>query len=140
MRLIALFAAVATISCAMAAEPHEIPPGILEPHLGAYLVIEGVRIQEVMTAGVQTLQVDTVNGKKLEKQVPIWIDHVALPKDTRCILRGYESVRMIGVPEEVLKQEKRTPPQVGWQLQHYFIITSVVEPKDLDRGEPLPER
>jgi hypothetical protein len=140
MRLI-LIAATVAAWCAVAADPHEIPPGVLAPRLGAYLAIEGVRTDEVLTAGARTLRVDTVNGKKLEKPVLIWIENVAeLPENTRCILRGYESVRMIGVPKEVLKQEKRTPPQVGWQLQHYFIITSVVEPKDLDLGGPLPER
>ena len=115
------------------ARAEDIPGGKLGHPLGTYLTIEGVRAEEGKV-GVNTLLVDTVNGKKLDAPVGIWVENVdALPKDTRCILRGYESGKMIGLPHEVAEKEKLPLPAAGWQFFRYFIVTSVVEPKDLQK-------
>ena len=115
------------------------PYGILGRPLGSYLTIEGVRdANPYVKVGVCTLVVDSVNGKKLDKPVGIWVDNVvALPEAKRCKLRGYESGRIIGAPPaafEAAKEEGKTflPPQAGWQFEHYFIVLSVVQPKDLE--------
>lgn len=111
----------------------DIPAGRLTPTLGAYLTIEGARAEKGKV-GVNTLLVDTVNGKKLDTPIGVWIENVAaLPKGTRCIVRGYESGRMIGVPGEVATKEHMPIQQAEWQFYRYFIVTSVVEPKDLKK-------
>jgi len=110
-----------------------IPMGKLGYKLGTYLTIEGIRAEKGKV-GVKTLWVDTINNKKIDAPISIWIEIEnvdALPKDTRCILRGYESGKMIGVPYEIIKKENLSQPQAFWQFYHYFIVTSVVEPKAL---------
>jgi hypothetical protein len=110
----------------------DIPMGKLGFNVGKYLTIEGVR-ENGARAGVQTLRVETVNGEKLKEAAMIWIENInELPDKARCVLRGYESARMIGIPREVLEKEKLPAPQAGWQLQRYFVVTSVVEPKTLE--------
>ena len=124
-----------------AAKAQDIPTGSLKHPLGTYLTIEGARVEPeaTMQAGVNTLLVDTLNGKKLDKSIGIWIENVdSLPKHSRCILSGYETGRMVGVPPAVIEAAKEegkdiTMPQVGWHFHQYFIVTSVVTPKDLKK-------
>jgi hypothetical protein len=122
-------------ACSLSVHPHhDVPKGRLGHPLGTYLTIEGVRA-EAGKVGTRTLLVDTVNGKKLDRPIGIWIDNVApLPKGERCILRGYESGKMIGVPDEVARAENLPLPQAAWQFFRYFIMTSVVQPEGLDRS------
>lgn len=112
-----------------------IPSGRLGHPLGTYLTIEGVRMEKGKV-GTRTLLVDTVNGQKLTEPVGVSIDnvkHPGLPKGTRCVIRGYESGEMIGVPFAVAKAENIPLPQAAWQFRRYFIMTSVIEPKSLAR-------
>ena len=76
----------------------DIPIGSLGYRLGDYLTVEGTRA-EGAKVGIQTLLVDTVNGKKLRKQIAIEVANVReLPKGTRIALNGYETVsEFIGV-------------------------------------------
>lgn len=132
MKTAILFTAMMTF-CLTAARADDIPSGRLGHPLGTYLTIEGVRAEEGKV-GVNTLLVDTVNGKRLGAPICIWVENVdSLPKDTRCIVRGYESGKMIGVPFEVAKKEQLPLPQAGWQFFRYFIVTSIAEPKDLKK-------
>ncbi|MDO9542185.1 MAG: hypothetical protein Q7J98_07675 [Kiritimatiellia bacterium] len=113
----------------------EYPMGNLGYRVGTYLQIEGVR-EENGKAGTQTLRVDTINGEKISTLVSIWIENVkggALPSGKRCVIRGYESARMIGLPNAVAKAENLPLRQALWQMQRYFIVTSVVEPKELEK-------
>ena len=119
-----------------AAKAQEVPAGRLGHSLGTYLRIEGVRAEQNMWGF--PLRVDTVNGKKLEKPIEVWVSNVDLPKDARCILRGYETGSMIGTPPAVIEAAKEdgkdvTVAQAGWQLHRVFIVLSVVEPKDLKK-------
>ena len=41
--------------------------------------------------------------------------------------------KMIGVPREAAEKEHMPLPQAVWQFYRYFIVTSVVEPKDLKK-------
>ncbi len=103
--------------------------------LGTYLTIEGVRMEEGKV-GTRTLLVDTINGQKLTEPIGVWIDNVkdpGLPRGTRCVVRGYESGRMIGLPDAVAKAENLPVPQAKWQFRKYFIMTSVIEPKTLEK-------
>ncbi|MDX1962270.1 MAG: hypothetical protein SFX18_03900 [Pirellulales bacterium] len=125
------------------------PGGRLGDQLGVYLTIEGVR-SEGAKVETGTLLVDTVDGKKLEQPIPLVIRgaivadhnlqpaHLSLPAQRRCILRGYESGEMIGVPSAVLAAAKEQGweqvPQspVAWQWRPYFNALVVVEPQDLE--------
>ena len=114
----------------MAQVDGDVPVGKLGLELGTYLTIEGVPPDNQMKAG--NMIVGTVNGRKLDVPVLIQIQNVhALPAGVRCVLRGYESGKMIGVPDQVARQEKIPLSQAKWQFFRFFIATSVVEPKEL---------
>jgi hypothetical protein len=76
--------------------------------------------------------VDRINGRGTSPAIGVWIENVdALPAGARCVLNGYESGKMIGLPGEVARKENLSDPQACWQFYRYFIVTSVVEPNDL---------
>ena len=135
MKCLTSLAILCSFLCAAHASD-DIPQGRLGHPLGTYLTVEGVRA-ESGKVGVQTLLVDTINGKKLDEPMGIWIDNVELPHGQRCIIRGYESGKMIGLPFEVAKAENIPLPQAGWQFFRYFIMTSAVQPEGLAKK---PER
>jgi hypothetical protein len=68
--------------------------------------------------------VDTVDGAKLDPPVSIWIEGVVLAERERVELKGYESGRFIGVPDEVARATGQAT-QAVWQFQRYFIATSI---------------
>ena len=109
------------------------PSGRLGYPLGKYLTIEGMRAERGKV-GVNTLLVDKVDGQNVSPPIGLWIENVdGLPAGTRCVLNGYESGKMIGLPREVAEKENIPLPQAAWQFYHYFVVTSVVEPKDLKK-------
>ena len=125
------------------------PGGLLGDQLGTYLTIEGVKSEGVKDES-GTLVVDTVNGTKLDKPISLVIrgavvvDHnlqparLELPAKKRCILRGFESGEMIGVPPAVaVAAKERGWPVVPmspkhWQWRSYFVALLVVEPNGLE--------
>jgi hypothetical protein len=135
MRSVTLLASIVLGAVGSSRADDPIPAGRLGHSLGTYLKIEGVRVLEGKV-GTQTLLVDTVNGKLLDEPLAVWIDNVvALPKEGRCVLRGYESGRMIGLPPEVAKAENLPTPQAAWQFFRYFVMTSSVQPPDLAKTD-----
>jgi hypothetical protein len=111
------------------------PHGILGDHLGAYLTVEGVKFENGW-AGEQTLRVDRVNGKRLKKPVTIGVRNLKLPSKKRCVLKGYESGKMIGDPPAAIEAAKEQGKEIvvgqaGWQWEPYFVALIVVEPKGL---------
>jgi hypothetical protein len=115
----------------------DVPIGSLGFSVGRYLTVEGVRVDGIKT-GVQTLHVDTVNGVKLSEPVAIWVDNIdLLPENKRCVLKGYETLRMVGSPPAYFYAAKEAGqtapgrPQAGWQISLYFVATSVISPSDL---------
>jgi hypothetical protein len=121
-----------------------VPTGSLGQPLGRYLTVEGLRVEDGKV-GVRTLRVDTVNGQKLREPVFIWIENVDLPEGGRCVLKGYENCRMIGVPPAVVEAARESGkrvilPQAGWQMQMFFVATSVVSPNGLRIKEDVGER
>ncbi len=125
------------------------PGGLLSDQLGVYLTIEGLRAEGAKVE-TGTLLVDTVDGKKLKNPVRLVIrgavieDHnlrpasLELPQGQRCILKGFESGEMIGVPPAISKaaQErgwKQVPMSpVQWQWRPYFVALVISEPQDLE--------
>lgn len=140
-RLVVVTLGVLSAGCASANNSHAHRPGVrsepppsyerLGHPLGKYLTIEGIRAERGKV-GVRSLLVDRINGQEVSPPIGIWIENVdALPKGVRCILNGYESGRMIGVPQEVAEKENMPSGQAMWQFQTYFLVTSVVAPQDL---------
>jgi hypothetical protein len=125
------------------------PGGLLSDQLGMYLTIEGVR-SEGAKIETGTFLVDTVDGQRLEKPISLVIRGVSvvnhnlqsaglnLPAKQRCILKGFESGEMIGVPPAVSAAAKEQGWQevpmspVQWQWRPYFVALVVVEPKGLE--------
>ena len=125
------------------------PGGILSDQLGVYRTIEGFKLEggKVETG---TLLVDTVDGKKLDEPITLLIRSAivvnhnlqpasfSLPAKQRCILKGFESGEMIGVPPAVSAAAeeqgwKEVPiSQAVWRWRTYFVALVVVEPKDLE--------
>jgi hypothetical protein len=66
---------------------------------------------------------DQVGAFTLKQPVQIWIENVELPPEGRCVLKGYESGRWIGIPWEV-EQATGFEFQALWQFQFYFLATS----------------
>jgi hypothetical protein len=112
------------------------PSGKLGDDLGAYLTIEGMKLEEGKV-GERTLIVNTVNGKRLKKPIPIWIHNLDLPSKTRCVFKGYETGHMIGTPPAVYEAAKEQGREVGggqaaWQWHSFFVVLIVAEPKGLE--------
>ena len=106
----------------------EVPIGRLGDPVGSYLTIEGMRAERGKV-GNRTILVDTVNGKKLDKPIGIWIDNAVLPPKFRCTIKGYETMEMIGQPpavETVAKEAGKSigRPQAVWQAHFYFVALS----------------
>lgn len=75
-----------------------------------------------------------MNGKNLEPPIGIWVESVAvLSRDTRCLLRGHGSGKTIGLPHGVARMKNLPLPQASWQFCRTVVVTSVVEPKGLQK-------
>lgn len=129
------------------------PTGVLGDEIGVYRTIEGF-LSEGIKVETGTLIVDTVDGKKLDQPVSMVIrgamivNHnlqpaiLSLPPKQRCILKGFESGEMIGVPPAVSMAAKEqgwsdvpmSPKH--WQWRSYFVALVVVEPKGLEIRDP----
>jgi hypothetical protein len=112
-----------------------VPFGSLGHAIGTYLTVEGVP-ETRGKVGKRTLAIDTVNGQKLAEPVVIWVDNLDLPAGRRCVLKGYESTRMIGAPPAQEQYDRERGRQVElrqslWQVQMYFVALAVVAPEDL---------
>ncbi len=124
------------------------PGGLLRDQLGEYLTIEGV-LAEGGKIETGTLMVDTVDGKKLDKPVPVLIHNLNAPINRlrglakqRFVLKGYESGEMIGVAPAVWAAAKEqgwtdvNPSPVDWQWRPYFVALVAVEPEGLELAKP----
>ncbi len=86
--------------CLTPAWAEEMLTGRLGYPLGTYLTVEGIR-EEKGKVGTNTLLVEDVNVKKLDTPVSITAENISVvPVKERCIFRGYESGKMIGIPRE----------------------------------------
>lgn len=121
-----------------------VPEGRLGHPLGTYLTIEGVRA-ETGKVGTNTLLVDTVNGETLDRPIGISVDNVkSLPEGERCVIKGYETGKMIGVPPAVIEAAREAgrnvpPAQAEWQFYRFFVMISSVRPEGLiEQPKPMP--
>ena len=136
MKKLVLFFVVVIVGICLADAPPfkpgyrtvEPPIGTLGYRIGSYVTIEGIRAEQGK-GGVRTLLVDTINGYKLDEPVGLGIENVDLPSRERCVIKGYETGRWIGTPDDVLRATGAPAPQAGWKFQFYFVATSVDQPK-----------
>jgi len=113
------------------------PGGFLSNRLGAYLTIEGVLYDGNEKVESNSLVVDMVNGKRLEKSLLILVRNVRLRVKERCILKGYELGEMIGSPpalreaaeEQGDKYEERS--SAVWRWRPYFVVLIAAKPDGL---------
>jgi hypothetical protein len=106
----------------------EIGTGKLGLPFESAIKIEGIR-EERGKVGTRTLAVGKINGKPPEQPTRIWIENIqrpGLPKGKPCILKGFETGQWIG---------GNPHQQAGWQFQHKFFVTEVVEPEDVKLEE-----
>ena len=96
--------------------------GKLGMPIGTFVEIEGRREDlegMAMKGAVHTtlFRVEKVNGKSIEKPVSIAVRGVDLPPSTPCVLQGYETGEMVGVPPGVPH-----PSQVRWRFEIVFDV------------------
>jgi hypothetical protein len=125
------------------------PGGKLGDQIGVYRTIEGVRsVGGKVETG--TLLVDTVDGRKLDKPIPLVVrggvivnqniqeSVLRFPEDQRFVFKGFETGEMIGVPPavEIAAQEQgwtEIPVSAaGWSWRPYFVALVAVEPKGFE--------
>jgi len=116
------------------------PGGFLAERLGVYVTVEGILYDGGGKVESNSLAVDTVNGRKLEKPFLIPVRNLRLPPRRRCVLKGYESGEMIGIPpaeyaltkelgKDPLEFARHSPVSFSWRP--YFVTLLVVEPQGL---------
>jgi hypothetical protein len=128
-------------------DSHGVPFGTLGFPVGSYLTIEGVKEKPQILQNQHWL-VDTVNGSKLTKPVSIDVEHISmidwtnnvdtrsLPDGQRFIFKGYETLEMIGTSpglKAAAKESGQGVPAIQqdlWHLYFYFVVTSIVAPKE----------
>ena len=92
--------------------------------LGTSITIEGAwEVNKDLPSKIEAMKVDVGNGKKLEQPLFLNVCNVVAPKrGQRYVFQGYEGQKWIGGnPDE----------QAARQLHVYFVVTSVVSPKDV---------
>ena len=127
-----------------------VPLGTLGFPVGSYLTIEGVKEKPQILQNQHWL-VDTVNGRKLNKPVSMDaepelmihstnnVDTRSVPDDQRFIFKGYETLEMSGLPpglQAAAKESGQGVPAIHksyWHLYYYFVVTSVVTPKEANK-------
>ena len=116
------------------------PDGSLGFPLGTYLSIEGFRTEGV-NLGPPTLRVERIGDKACAPPIILPIDYglrFELPRGVRCVLRGYESGRMVGIPGAVAEAERLPLQQTVWHFFRHFVVTSIVEPESLRQSMAAP--
>lgn len=108
--------------------------------LGQYHVIEGTLHTGNDKVPSNSLDVDTVDGRRLKKPITIHVKNVQLPTKVRCVLKGYESGTMIGRPpaEYTLTKELGGDPNelamrdaTAWRWEPYFVPLIASQPRGL---------
>ena len=138
MKFLPILVSSLCIASACAESPRRgIPENVSEPigclgyRIGSYLQVEGVRADKGMGAS-RILMIDTIDGERLKSPIGIRIEDMSeLPKGVRVVLKGYESGRWIGTPDEVEKVHPELQAQSGWQFFHFFVPTDIISPSTL---------
>lgn len=120
-----------------------VPIGRLGFPLGSYITIEATRVVPgTILVSTNTYIIDVVNGHKLPVPLVMQIDGLEklipnvlkLPAKHRVVLRGYETMQMIGqapaIAAAAKEADKPAPPQPQklWQVSCSFVALRVASP------------
>ncbi|MDA1055896.1 MAG: hypothetical protein O3C40_36380 [Planctomycetota bacterium] len=145
--LLAILCAVVAVSARSVAQTiqgEELPMRPRQPTghlgwLGTYRTIGGVLYDGGGKVESNTLVVDVVDGKRLDKPIHILVKNTRIPAKVRCVLKGYELGEMIGRPpaEYALTKELGGDPNelataTVWRWRPYFVPLIATEPKGLE--------
>lgn len=147
--LLALLCAAADVSAqsvAQAKQSGNLPLQLRRPtghlgRLGAYRTIEGVLYDGRGKMESNTLVVDVVDGKRLDKPIHILVKNARIPAKIRCVLKGYELGEMIGRPPAeyaLTKELGRDPDELArrdataWRWRPYFVPLIATNPLGLE--------
>jgi hypothetical protein len=117
-----------------------LPNGPLGVPLGQLVELAGTRA-DGLKFGTGTLNVQTIDGKRVASPTSVWMEGVDLPENVRCVIRGYETIEMLGnAPAYAqLARLHNLPappePQAGWQVFCKFVPLEAVEPESLRIGK-----
>jgi|GEM_PF-1760311 len=109
--------------------------------LGTYRTIEGVLYDGGGKVESNTLVVDVVDGKHVDKPIYIFVKNTHIQAKVRCVLKGYELGEMIGRPpaEYALTKELGGDPSelakrdaIAWQWRPFFVPLIATEPQGLE--------
>ncbi len=108
--------------------------------LGTFRTIEGVLYDGRGKVESNTLVVEVVDGKRLDKPIHILVKNAKIPAKVRCVLKGYELGEMVGRPpaEYALTKELGRDPNelakrdaTAWRWRPYFVPMIATDPPDL---------
>ena len=98
----ALFCFSLWIGAVSKGSAQDLPKGRTGLPIGSYLTIEGVRDDSKH----YNFKVDTVNGKKLDRPLFLSVEDSRLASNGRQVLKGYETIQMIGTPPAFHEAER----------------------------------
>ncbi len=113
----------------------QVPLGIAGLPIGTYITVEGTPRQ----SKYYNFEVDVINGKKLNETRYLAVESkLELPwkNGERYVLKGYETMQMIGSPPALAEAAKEmgqpVPPltSAGWQVYYTFVTLRVIPPSE----------
>ncbi len=116
------------------------PTGFLGT-LGTYHTIEGVLYEGDGKLESNTLVVEIVDGKRLDKPIHLLVKNTRIPSKVRCVLKGYELGEMIGRPPaeyDLTKELGGAPNELAkrdatvWRWRPFLVPLIATEPKGLE--------
>ena len=97
--------------------------------LGRYLTLEGRRIgtdKVPRKMGAGNFLVEKVNGKATSQPCTVWVNRMTtLPAGTRCVLTGYETGEMVGIPPDVQTHIGGPMMQAVWHFSVRLVVLKV---------------
>ena len=97
--------------------------------LGRYLTLEGRQIgtdKVPRRMGAGNFLVEKVNGKATSQPCTVWVSRMTtLPAGTRCVLTGYETGEMVGIPPEVESHVRGPMMQAVWHFSVRLVVLKV---------------
>ncbi len=113
------------------------PSGMLTDAIGQLITVEGMMPDDAIGKknGSARFRVDTVNGVRLENPRRVRVQGMEIPRNIRCVLKGYETGEMVGTPPAVAQaaadlgknySDQRQMSGYGWAT--HFVALILVAP------------
>ncbi len=113
-----------------------VPIGRLGHQFGTYVTVEGIGAEGGLK-GARTLMIEKVNGVKQAVPIRMWVENIDLPRGQKVVIKGYEMLKLIGMPPAYHAHEKEMglplteEEQAAWQTYCSFVALRVIEPTGL---------